>query len=186
MNPIRYIEIGSGNSTKFARRAIQDQQLRTQITSIDPHPRATVEQICDHSIRLPVEDVELGLFEELEEDDILFIDNSHRIFTNSDATTVFLDVLPYLKPGVLVQFHDIYLPYDYPEEWRHRYYSEQYCLATLLLADRNRRYEIVLPNWFIFENALSHGILNDPVWQYPSLAGVEQHGGSFWLRVREA
>src|ERR1700737_1191062 len=37
-NPQRYFEIGSGNSTKFARQAIRDHKLKTKITSFDPHP----------------------------------------------------------------------------------------------------------------------------------------------------
>ncbi|MCU1450946.1 MAG: hypothetical protein JWP02_3116, partial [Acidimicrobiales bacterium] len=50
-NPPRLIEVGSGNSTKFARRAIRDHGLRTTITSIDPEPRAEVDDLCDQTIR---------------------------------------------------------------------------------------------------------------------------------------
>ena len=56
-NPRHYMEVGSGNSTKFARRAITDHQLQTQITSIDPWPRAEIDDICDRVIRQPVERV---------------------------------------------------------------------------------------------------------------------------------
>jgi len=37
--PRRVIEVGSGNSTKFIRRAIRDHGLPTAIVSIDPQPR---------------------------------------------------------------------------------------------------------------------------------------------------
>ncbi len=130
-NPRRYVEIGSGNSTKFARRAIGDQNLRTQITSIDPHPRAEINKLCDVSMRVPFEKVDLAVFESLERDDIVFFDGSHRCFTNSDVTVFFLELLPALRPGVLVHIHDIFLPFDYPPNTP--YYSEQYVLAAYLL-----------------------------------------------------
>jgi hypothetical protein len=182
-NPKRYLEVGSGNSTRFARRAIRDHRLRTRITSIDPHPRVEVERLCDESIRSRVEDIDLAPLLSLAAGDILFVDHSHRIFTNSDATTIFLDVLPYLKPGVLIQLHDVFLPYDYPDVWASRHYSEQYCLAAMLLADQ-RRYEIVLPNTFVSRDPQLAAILA-PLWRHENLAGAEPHGVSFWLRVRE-
>jgi hypothetical protein len=181
-NPHRYIEVGSGNSTKFARQAIGDCGLRTKIASIDPHPRVEIDSICDYVIRSPVEDLDLGIFEELEAGDILFVDNSHRVFMNSDATVIFMDVLPRLKAGVLVEFHDIYLPFDYPGEWGERYYSEQYLLAAYLLAE-GKRFEIVLPNAFISTDEELSGILA-PLWDSPAMEGVERYGGSFWIRMK--
>lgn len=127
--PVRYYEIGSGNSTKFAKQAIKDYKLQTRILSIDPNPRAEIDSICDQVVRKPLEEVNLNIFEDLEAGDVLFIDNSHRSFMNSDVTVVFLEILPRLKPGVFVEFHDIYLPFDYPQEWDTRYYNEQYLLG---------------------------------------------------------
>lgn len=181
-NPQRYFEIGSGNSTKFAYRAIQNHQLRTKITSIDPHPRAEIDIICDRVIRQPVEAVDVTLFQELEAGDILFVDHSHRSFTNSDATVVFLEVLPRLKPGVLVEFHDIFLPFDYPPEWKQRFYNEQYLLACYLLAE-GKRFDVILPNLFVTRHNELSKILS-PLWQAPEMNGVETHGGSFWIRIR--
>ena len=74
-NSGHYVEVGSGNSTKFARRAITDHQLQTQITSIDPFPRAEIDVICDRVIREPVERVALDTFDVLQPGDILFIDS---------------------------------------------------------------------------------------------------------------
>ncbi len=144
-----YIEIGSGNSTKFVRRSIIDNHLSTKIISIDPHPRAEVDIICDDVIRSPLERIDTSVFGNLGRGDILMIDGSHRCFQNSDVTTVFLEILPKLNNGVIVYVDDIYLPYDYPPEWSKRYYSEQYLLAAMLLADAHRRYEILFPGWFI-------------------------------------
>ena len=127
--PRRLIEIGSGNSTLFARRAIADHGLATRIVSIDPEPRADVDAICDEVMRLPLEDVPLEFFATVTADDILFFDGSHRALQNSDATVFFTEILPMLPPGALVGVHDIFLPFDYPDGWRNRWYSEQYLLA---------------------------------------------------------
>ncbi len=136
--PARLIEVGSGNSTKFAARAIRDGGLPTRITSIDPSPRAEIDGLCDRVVREPLERVGLDLFDGLRPGDILVVDNSHRSFMNSDVTTFFLEVLPRLPPGVLVHVHDIFLPWDYPREWASRFYSEQYLLACWLLANPER------------------------------------------------
>ena len=146
--PAHYIEIGSGNSTKFARKAINAKQLRTKITSIDPYPRAEIDQLCDEVIRKPFQQVDLSIFDNLQSGDIVVMDGSHYCFTNSDVTVFFLDILPKLPTGVIVYIDDIYLPADYPPEWSDRYYNEQYMLAILLLTD-NKRYEPILPCWFI-------------------------------------
>lgn len=180
--PVRYYEIGSGNSTKFAKQAIKDYKLQTRILSIDPNPRAEIDSICDQVVRKPLEDVDLHLFDDLEAGDILFIDNSHRSFMNSDVTVVFLEILPRLKPGVYVEFHDIYLPFDYPQEWGTRYYNEQYLLASSILAEGNK-YEIVFPGMFIAQDPELSKIMN-PLWDSPEMQGVEKHGGSFWIRTK--
>ena len=181
-NPKHYFEIGSGNSTKFARQAINDHKLHTKITSIDPSPTVEIDEICDEVIRKPVEDVNLDIFDQLENNDILYVDNSHRVFMNSDATTVFLDIIPRLKSGALVQIHDVLLPYDYPSEWITRYYSEQYLLAAYLLAGGNRL-DIILPNTFISKDRELSRIL-EPLWEKVQMHNVETHGCSFWLKIK--
>jgi hypothetical protein len=57
---------------------------------------------------------------------VLFIDSSHHSFTNSDVTAFYLDILPRLKSGVVIQIHDVFFPYDYPPEWSDGFYNEQY------------------------------------------------------------
>jgi hypothetical protein len=180
--PNYYVEVGSGNSTKFARRAIADHGLPTQIISIDPRPRAEVNEICDQVIRRPVECVEPDLFDMLGRNDILYIDNSHRVFMNSDVTTLFLDVIPRLKPGVLVEVHDVFLPYDYPAAWSERYYSEQYLLAAYLLA-HGHTFDIVLPNTFISDDPELRTVLS-PLWATERMRNVERYGCSFWARTK--
>lgn len=179
--PKQYVEIGSGNSTKVAFKAKTEQQLATEIISIDPMPRAEIDALADRVIRQPFEQVDFEFLLNLEANDILFVDNSHRMLPNSDATVFFLEVLPQLQSGVIVHIHDVYLPYDYPQFMCDRFYSEQYGLAIFLLANAEK-YEPILPNYFISEDAELASILA-PLWQHPNLRGVEQHGGSFWLRI---
>jgi len=179
-NPRKYYEIGSGSSTKFARRAITEYGLQTKIVSIDPEPRAEIDPICDRVIRERLEDLDINIFDDLQTDDVLFVDGSHRSCMNSDVTVLFLDVIPRLASGVLVEIHDIFLPYDYLSEWKERYYSEQYLLATYILAEGNKL-DIVLPNWFVSVDAELSAVLA-PLW---NLLGMDKgYGSSFWLRTR--
>jgi len=178
-NPSLYVEVGSGNSTKFVRRAIRDHGLRTRIVSIDPAPRAEVDAICDEVVRLPLEETDLSLFSRLESGDVCFVDNSHRSFQNSDATVVFLEVLPRLAPGVLLGVHDIFLPADYPTEWVDRWYSEQYLLAAYLLGGGGGS-QVVLASWYVSHHE-RFGPLLDELFADPLPAGIPRQGGAFWL-----
>lgn len=181
-NPRKYIEVGSGNSTKVATKAKQDNYLQTQIISIDPFPRAEIDNLADHVIRKPFENIDTNFLFELEENDILFIDNSHRILPNSDSMVFFLEILPKLKKGVIVHIHDVYLPYDYPQFMCDRFYSEQYGLAIYLLANPEK-YKTLLPNYFVFEDKALSKIV-EPFWNHDNLIGVERHGGSYWLQIQ--
>lgn len=181
--PKRYVEVGSGNSTKVAYKAIKENNLPTHITSIDPYPRAEIDALSDEIIRQPFEKTDTTPVLQLEAGDILFIDNSHRVLPNSDAMVFFMEILPQLKSGVVVHLHDIYLPYDYPQFMCERFYSEQYNLAAFILANP-QRYQPLLPNYFISEDKALSNILA-PLWSHPNLKGVETHGGSFWLLIGE-
>jgi len=142
-------------------------------------------------VRAPMEDVDTHVFDELEADDILFIDNSHRIFQNSDANVFFLEVLPRLRPGVIVHVHDIFLPFDYPEAFAGRYYSEQYLLAAYLIAGY-QRIEVLLPVAWLSQQEASVRQINE-AWAHPvfqrsfsrSREGGGSIGSSFWLRMGE-
>ncbi|MCF8372291.1 MAG: class I SAM-dependent methyltransferase [Bacteroidales bacterium] len=181
LHPKKYVEVGSGFSTKVAFKAKKDNDLQTKIISIDPQPRAEIDTLADEVIRQPFEDINFDFLFDLEENDILFIDNSHRILPNSDSLVFFFEVLPYLKKGVVVHIHDIYLPYDYPQFMCDRFYSEQYGLGMFLLANPEK-YAPLLPNYFIYEDKELSKVI-EPIWGHPNLEGVERHGGSFWLKI---
>jgi hypothetical protein len=181
--PSRYIEIGSGNSTKVAYKAKTDQGISMKMISIDPHPRAEIDTIVDEVIRQPFEQSSWKGWQELSSGDIVFVDNSHRVFPNSDAMVFFMEILPILPPGVLVHVHDIYWPYDYPQEMCNRFYNEQYLLAAFLMANPQRYQPYFPAYYFSTESSLNASL--DPLWDHPSMEGVERHGGSFWIKIGE-
>ena len=175
-NPKLYFEIGSGNSTKFARFITGPAKLRTKIVSLDPAPRGEVDEICDAIIRERLERVNLSIFDELAPGDFLFFDGSHRVFQNSDTTVFFLEVLPRLKPGVIVHIHDIMLPADYLPMWRKRMYSEQYLLAAMLLSPRPM-FRTLLPNYFICADPDLSVLAREIIVGLP----CSPQGWSYWL-----
>lgn len=178
----RYIEVGSGNSTKVAYKAKRDLELATEIISIDPMPRAEIDHLADKIIRKPFENIDYSEILNMEAGEILFIDNSHRILPNSDSMVFFMEILPQLKKGVIVHIHDIYLPYDYPQFMCDRFYTEQYGLAFFIMANPEK-YATILPNYFISEDKELSELIA-PMWDHENLNGVERHGGSFWLEIR--
>ena len=179
-NPGVFLEVGSGNSTKFVRKAIDDHGLKTKIVSIDPFPRVEIDRICDAIHRVALEELDLAVFDSLTPDDIVFIDNSHRALPNSDVTVFFMEVLGRLPKGILYGLHDIFLPVDYPDEWGPRFYNEQYLLAAYLFGGADGD-DIVLPGSFISRDRELTAAL-DVLWQVPHLQGIMPFGGGFWMR----
>lgn len=179
-NPVRFLEIGSGVSTKYARRAVNKYGLRTRLTSIDPQPRNEIDRLCDEVIRQPLERCDPALFQTLEPGDILFLDSSHRSFQGSDVTVFFLEILPRVKPGVIVHIHDIYLPDDYISGHVWRLWNEQYLLATALLFGP-QAFEILFPCWYVGRDPELRLHAQATLCQGP-LATLDPYGASFWLR----
>ncbi len=180
--PRTYLEVGSGISTRWARRAIADGDLATQIVSIDPHPRDDVDTLCDVVVRHPLELTDPGLLENLRAGDIAFIDGSHRVFTGSDATIFILELLPLLAPGVLIGVHDVYLPDDYPESVASRHYSEQYLLGALLLGAAPTWVRPVLAADYVSKRGTASRELSG-LWGRADLSSPETHGVALWLEI---
>ena len=179
-NPRWYVEVGSGYSTCFARRAIRDHGLRTKIISIDPCPRAEIDALCDQVIRVPLEELELSEVADLSKEDLLFVDSSHRTFQNSDVTVFFLEILPSLPAGLAYGVHDVFLPADYPDAWADRFYSEQYLLASYLQGGGDGD-EVMLPHAYLcMETELPK--LLQPLFDRLDLPSEQRVGSAFWLR----
>lgn len=130
--PKRIVEIGSGHSTRFFARAIADGRLVTRLVAVDPTPRAQLAWLAVDWVRAPLQRAPAELFSELEAGDFLFVDSSHILMPGSDVDVIFNEILPRLPAGVLVHFHDIFLPDGYPPEWAWMAYNEQSAVAALL------------------------------------------------------
>src|ERR1700731_3222053 len=91
---------------------------RLDITLMHPsldHLKNTYEWLHSPNARLlnqKVQDVSVEEFERLERNDILFIDSSHVSKTGSDVNHYLFQIVPRLKPGVLVHIHDILFPFE--------------------------------------------------------------------------
>ncbi len=182
--PGHVIEVGSGYSTAVALDTADeaDGPADLKITCVEPYPERLLRLLgpADHDrvslIREPVQNVDVSAFSELEAGDFLFIDSTHVVKAGSDVVWLFLHVLPHLKPGVIVHVHDIFWPFEYPEEWlrERRDWSEGYLVHAFLAG--NAEWEILLfSSW---------------LWQcHPELvpAHLTSEGpGSLWLRRRTA
>jgi hypothetical protein len=131
--PARIVEIGSGHSTRFFARAVRDENLSTEISAIDPAPRADLDDLATIKLhRVLVQDGPEAVFTALEPGDILSIDSSHILMPGSDVDYLLNRILPILPTGVIVHIHDMFLPDSYPENWEWRGYNEQLGVSALL------------------------------------------------------
>lgn len=142
--PERYLEIGSGMSTRVAWQARAKGAFPMEIVSIDPEPRLSIATLCDTVHRRRLEDMVDEFLPLVTPRTVVFFDGSHRALPGSDVTLFFLSLLPRLPAGAIVHIHDIYLPADYPARLFNRFWSEQYVLAAYLLGG-SHRVEVVLP-----------------------------------------
>lgn len=141
--PRKIIEIGSGESTRYAALAHRTNNSPCELVCIEPYPDDGLLKGLDGVARLiqkKVQDVGIGEFEGC---DMLFIDSSHVVKMGSDVLWEILEVLPHLKKGCLIHWHDIFMPGEYPEEFvKNRiFWSEQYLLRAFLMF--NRDFEII-------------------------------------------
>ncbi len=175
--PKRIVEIGSGHSTRFLARAVADAKLATQITCIDPDPRATLEGLAVTWHRHRLEETECAL-DTLVAGDVLFVDSSHILMPGTDVDHVLGRILPVLPAGALVHFHDIFLPEPYPADWAWRGYNEQNAVAALLAGSG---FDLVWGSAWIARNMqgeiASRGLDAIPM---PKAA----HAASLWLAKR--
>jgi predicted O-methyltransferase YrrM len=139
--PRRIIEIGSGNTTLVLAAALEKNAAdgyAGELISIEPYPvpflKAGLKGLTK-LIESPVQQVPIDLFRTLRANDVLFIDSSHVVSMDSDVLYECLRILPELAPGVLVHFHDVFTPLDYPKKFVMTnlcFWGEQYLLEAFL------------------------------------------------------
>jgi len=181
--PASIIEVGSG----FSSLVIADVNMRffknkITFTCIEPYPRQFLRDGVNGVTTLlvnKVEDIEATFFDCLNENDILFIDSSHVSKTGSDVNYLFFDILPRLKPGVVVHIHDIFLPDEYPKQWvinEGRNWNEQYLLRAFL--QYNSDWEVLWAAHFMGTRYVKE--VQKIFIDYQKCGP----GGSFWIRKK--
>ena len=176
--PRLIIEVGSGFSSLIAAEAIAKNK-NSALICIEPFPQDFLRQGFPglrSLIEKRVEEIDLEFFSQLSCGDILFIDSSHTVKIRGDVNYLFLELLPRLKPGVIVHVHDIFFPFDYPRDWvmdELRFWSEQYLLQAFL--SFNSEFEVLIANHY-----LAHYYLEDFKQTFPHSPSWSK--GSFWMR----
>lgn len=182
--PARVIEVGCGYSTACWLDSTDRLGLSTSLVCVEPYPDRLEQLLSPQELtervqllRCPVQDVSLEYFETLQENDVLFIDSTHVAKAGSDVIYLLFQVLPRLRPGVLVHFHDIFWPFEYPKDWllEGRSWNEAYLLRAFLTF--NSAFEIVRFNSFLASE------LPD-VFAGQDRRFLTDHGASIWLRKR--
>ena len=175
--PKRVIEIGAGESTRIFQLANAKGNSGCEHICIEPYEAPWLEESPVKLIREKVEDVDPGIFHQLEAGDILFIDSSHVIRPGGDVLFEFLSLFPALAPGVLVHVHDIFTPFDYPDKWlwsEMRLWNEQYLLEAFL--SNNHDFEVIAAlAWLKNQHpALMH--------EKCPMMSPDKQPGAFWFR----
>ena len=179
--PRKIVEIGGGVSTQFAARACVMNQLegrKGDLVSIEPYPsnvlRAGFEGLSK-LITKKVEDVDIKEFADC---DLLFIDSSHVLKMGGDVNYEILEIIPRLKAGALIHWHDVLLPGEYWKSWvknKHYFFTEQYMIHAFLKF--NEEFEIIWASRYMhLRNAQVIKFI------FPYFEPENHHITSLWIR----
>jgi predicted O-methyltransferase YrrM len=152
--PRRIIEVGSGFSSSVILDTLdQTPDLITSVTFIEPYTERLERLLRPEDstraeiIRSGVQEVSSSVFEQLDSGNLLFLDTTHISKTGSDVNHEVIEILPRLKSGVLVHFHDVFDGFEYPSPWiyeQNRSWNELYLLRAFLMY--NEAFEVIFAN----------------------------------------
>lgn len=176
--PARIIEVGSGFSSALMLD-IRDRYFSPDtlsLTFVEPYPERLYSLLSESdksNVIIHESEVQLlnyEVFLQLQENDLLFIDSSHVSKIGSDLNFLLFEILPRLNKGVIIHFHDIFFPFEYPQDWilNGISWNEAYLLRSFLMF--NDSFEIILFNNLVGKELVGEGI--------PDLSG----GASIYLR----
>ena len=181
LKPKKIVEIGAGNSSLIINAALRlnaAEDSNGQHIIIEPYENPWLEKLGAEVIRVPVEQVDFSIFQSLSSGDIVFIDSSHVVRAQNDCVFEYTELLPSLPSGVVVHIHDIFTPFDYPDEWLNKNFNiwtEQYMLEALLV--NSSSWEILAPLYW----------LSQDISEFKELCPFFEEGrhpGSIWLKKR--
>lgn len=181
--PKRIIEVGSGFSSAVM---LDTNELffnnSIDLTFIEPYAERLKRLMkpADFGrvtlVEKKLQDVETTLFGQLEAGDMLFVDSTHVSKTGSDVNVILFDLLPVLPEGVLIHFHDVFYPFEYPKDWVVGWsgfgWNEIYLLRAFLT--HNDKYRIILFNTYL------EYLYEDWFMEHMPLC-LRDKGGSLWL-----
>jgi predicted O-methyltransferase YrrM len=181
--PKKIIEIGSGFSSAVmldTNELFFDNKIN--LTFIDPYPDRLYSQMTENDksnfkvIETDVQLISLDVFEKLEAGDILFVDSTHVTKTGSDVNYILFEILPILKSGVLIHFHDIFYPFEYPKNWVFRGFNwnEAYIVKAFLMY--NTEFEIKLFSEYLHRHS-KESFKDMPL-------AYKNTGGNLWIEKK--
>lgn len=177
--PARLVEIGSGHSTRFLAKAASDGGFDINLITIDPAPRTSIDGLAVTHLPKLLQDIEERPWLKLERGDVLSVDSSHVLMPGTDVDFVLNQILPVLPPGVLVHFHDTFLPDTYPPEWHWRGYNEQQAVAVLL---GSGSFQPIFASHYLITRQVE-ALSKSPLWPYMESGGAPS--SSLWLEKTE-
>jgi len=179
--PRRIVEIGCGFSSAVMLDTLDQTHTSASLTFIDPYPDRLNSLLSLHDRSLStvlvqrLQEVSLSTFDQLEAQDVVFVDSSHVAKVGSDVTFILLRILPRLKPGVIVHFHDVFYPFSYPASWIREglAWNESLFLRAFLVG--NPQFELVA-----FNSYAGHSFPEVFRDRFPAF--LQDTGGSIWIR----
>jgi hypothetical protein len=188
LKPKLIVEVGCGFSSACALDTTEHEGIDTKFVFIEPYPDRLYKLLspadCARSriLEMAVQNVGFDVFAELDAGDILFLDTTHVCKTGSDVNHELFQILPRLKTGVVVHFHDIFDNWEYPLEWigeQNRSWNEIYALRAFLMF--NHEFEIIYFNDFMWRH-FRQEIEQTPLG--PVLHTVNEAGSGLYLRKK--
>jgi hypothetical protein len=182
--PRRVVEVGSGyTSALLVDTLAREWPEPCDVTFVEPYPdviQALLGKDLDRSrlIAAPVQACPLEVFTALEAGDFLFIDSTHVLKTGSDVCRELFEILPALAPGVIIHFHDMFWPFEYPRPWvidENRSWNELYAMRAFL--GGNAGYEILMFNDYL--GKVERQMVGETCPRF-----LTNPGGALWLRKR--
>lgn len=179
--PKRIIEIGSGMTSALMMDINENYfSNKIELTFIEPYPEFLLSRMRTSDkkkykvIGERVQEVPLKEFSKLNKGDILFIDSTHVSKFNSDVNYEIFDILPILKKGVLIHFHDVFDGFEYPLSWLNLgwAWNEDYLLRAFF--SHNKEYKILLMNDYL--SSRHNKLLLSSFEKFPN-----DNGGSLWV-----
>ena len=183
LRPARVVEVGAGYSSLVTARVNREfLDGQAHFTAVDPYPLDFLERGVAGLTELRREQVQetpFEVFDQLGPNDVLFIDTTHTVKTGGDVPWIYNQILPRLRSGVVVQLHDSYLPWDYPEVevFAGKGWNELYIMQSFLVW--NSAFEVLFGthwmkrrHWDVLRRAFPDLLEED----------IDRDASSLWIR----